>query len=106
MVALLGGGRSVVLDYGLWRRSERDDYKRLTEAAGARWRLFYFDVDRDELLHRLAKRNSRHDANALTVTEAALDAANLATFGLQESMGSYASTRPSQCDTTPAPSEP
>jgi predicted kinase len=73
MVALVRAGRSVVLDYGLWRRSERDDYKRLVEGAGGRWRLLYFKVDRDELLRRLNRRNDRGDANALTVTTAALD---------------------------------
>lgn len=73
LVGLLRAGRSVVLDYGLWRRDERDDYKRLVEDAGGRWRLVYFDVGREELQRRLAERNMRRDANALAVTETALD---------------------------------
>jgi predicted kinase len=73
MVELVRAGRSVVLDYGLWRRSEREDYKRLVERAGGRWRLLYLPVDRTELLHRLTERNRRRDANALTVTNTALD---------------------------------
>jgi predicted kinase len=73
MVELVQAGRSVVLDYGLWRRSEREDYKRLVERAGGRWRLLYFPVDRDDLRRRLTERNRRQDANALTVTNTALD---------------------------------
>jgi predicted kinase len=73
MVELIQAGRSVVLDYGLWRCSERQDYKRLVERAGGRWRLLYFPVERDELLRRLSERNRRQDPNALTVTNAALD---------------------------------
>nr|WP_272918555.1 AAA family ATPase [Nocardiopsis alba] len=57
----------------MWRRAERAEWKKLVEAAGARWRLLYFPVVREELLRRLAERNRRADANALTVSEEALD---------------------------------
>jgi predicted kinase len=73
LVELIRAGHSVVLDYGLWRRSEREDYKQLVEHAGGRWRLLYFPVHRNELLRRLAARNHRADANALTVTVHMLD---------------------------------
>jgi predicted kinase len=73
LVALIQAGTSVVLDYGLWRRSERDDYKRLVEHADGHWRLLYFPVDRPELLRRLTERNHRDDADALTVTARMLD---------------------------------
>ncbi|GAA2852434.1 hypothetical protein Acy02nite_51900 [Actinoplanes cyaneus] len=73
MVELIQTGYSVVLDYGLWRRDEREDYKRLVDHAGGRWRLLYFRVDRDELLRRLTERNHRGDANALAVTAHMLD---------------------------------
>jgi len=73
MVELIRAGNNVVLDYGLWRRDEREDYKHLVEHAGGRWRLLFFLVDRDELLRRLAERNHRNDANALTVTARMFD---------------------------------
>jgi predicted kinase len=73
IVELIQAGHSLVLDYGLWRRSEREDYKQLVERAGGRWQLLYFPVTRDELLRRLTERNRRQDPNALTVTTAALD---------------------------------
>jgi predicted kinase len=66
-------GRSVVLDYGLWLRAERDAYKALVEEACGDWRLIYLKVDKGELLRRLTERNRRSDANALTVTPSMLD---------------------------------
>ncbi|MBB5967983.1 putative kinase [Planomonospora venezuelensis] len=61
------------MDHGLWRRREREEWKRLVEQAGGRWRLLYFAVPRRELLRRLAERNRRDDANALTVSPQALE---------------------------------
>ncbi|MFI0741191.1 AAA family ATPase [Streptomyces sp. NPDC021100] len=69
----LAAGHDVVLDHGLWLRADRDAWKKLVEAAGGRWRLVYLPVEKDELLLRLAARNERKDANALTVTASALD---------------------------------
>ncbi|MEV4506636.1 AAA family ATPase [Streptomyces klenkii] len=66
-------GDEVVLDHVLWFQTDRDARKKLVEAAGGRWRLVYLPVDRDKLLRRLADRNRREDANALTVTASALD---------------------------------
>ena len=73
LVELVESGRDVVLDYGLWRRSDRDAYKRLVEAHGGRWRLLYLKVDQEVLARRLAERNRREDANALAVTPSALE---------------------------------
>jgi predicted kinase len=73
LVELVESGRDVVLDYGLWRRSDRDAYKRLVEAHGGRWRLLYLKVDPEVLRQRLADRNRRGDANALMVTPSALE---------------------------------
>lgn len=70
---LVAEGRNIVLDRGLWTRAHREAAKKLVEDAGGRWRLVYFRVDRAELLRRLAERNRRADANALLVTESALD---------------------------------
>jgi predicted kinase len=71
---LVEAGRDVVLDDGLWQRSDRDADKRLVEAHGGRWRLLYFKADRQVLVQRLAERNRRDDANGLAVTPSALEA--------------------------------
>ncbi|MFJ9893600.1 ATP-binding protein [Streptomyces sp. NPDC091280] len=73
LVALVAAGRDVVLDHGLWLRSDREEWKKLVIAAGGRPRVLYFPVPRGELLRRLKERNEREDANALMVTESALD---------------------------------
>jgi predicted kinase len=49
LVQLIGSGHDVALDHGLWRRSDRDTYKRPIEAHGGAWRLLYFKADRDLL---------------------------------------------------------
>ncbi|GAA3225140.1 hypothetical protein GCM10020216_039330 [Nonomuraea helvata] len=73
LVELVEAGRDVVVDHGLWLRRDREEWKKLVEQAGGRWRLVYFDVPRRELLRRLAERNLREDADALTVTPEALN---------------------------------
>ncbi|KPI06156.1 hypothetical protein OK006_6585 [Actinobacteria bacterium OK006] len=73
LTGLVAAGRDVVLDHGLWLRSAREEWKKLVESAGGQWRLLYFPVERAELLRRLDERNARGDANALAVTESALD---------------------------------
>ncbi|MFT9669260.1 AAA family ATPase [Streptomyces rhizosphaericola] len=66
-------GNDVVLDHGLWRRAERDAWWQAAREAGGLPVVVYLPADRDELLRRLAERNEREDANALTVTPEALD---------------------------------
>ncbi len=66
-------GNDVVLDHGLWRRAERDAWRQAAREAGGLPVVVYLPADRDELLRRLAERNEREDANALTVTPEALD---------------------------------
>lgn len=66
-------GNDVVLDHGLWRRSERDVWRQAAREAGGLPVVVYLPADREELLRRLAERNQREDANALTVSPEALD---------------------------------
>ncbi|NBE51189.1 AAA family ATPase [Streptomyces boluensis] len=65
-------GQDIVLDHGLWRRAERDAWLQAARDAGGHPLVVYLPVDRDELLRRLAERNEREDANALTVSPEAL----------------------------------
>lgn len=73
LVQLLREGRDVVVDHGLWRRKDRDEWKALVEAAGGQARLLYFPVPKQELVRRLNDRNTQGHANALLVTAEALD---------------------------------
>jgi predicted kinase len=61
---LVRAGRDVVVDNSFWCRATRDEYKRLVEDAGGRWRLVYLEADPDLLRRRLGARSERFDANA------------------------------------------
>ncbi|WP_373457782.1 AAA family ATPase [Paenibacillus wynnii] len=62
--------KQVVVDSSFWSRSERNEYKRLIENAGGKWKLIYLKVHPDELRKRLKIRSQRFDANAaFTITE-------------------------------------
>jgi predicted kinase len=73
LVGLLAVGASVVMDYGFWRRANRDNYKALIEKNGGVWRLIYFKASNEVLAQRLNARNKRNDANAVNVTESMLE---------------------------------
>ena len=55
---LLRLGLSVVLDFGLWARVERDEMRSVARGLGVGVELHYLDVSRDELWRRIEARNS------------------------------------------------
>ena len=61
-------GVNVVLDYGLWARVERDEYRARAEALGARVDLRFLDVPEEELFRRLEARNRQRDPNDVPIT--------------------------------------
>ena len=66
-------GVDVVLDWGFWGRSERDEYRSRAEALGVRAKLCFLDVPRDELWRRLMARNAALPPSTYRVSEALLD---------------------------------
>lgn len=66
-------GLSVVLDYGLWARSERDDYRARAEAVGARVEMYFLDVSHAELWRRIERRNQTLGPGDVPITEAQLN---------------------------------
>ncbi|GGJ18772.1 AAA family ATPase [Deinococcus roseus] len=50
-------GVNVVLDYGVWSRAEREDFRSRAREAGASTCLIYLDVPLEELKARVAARN-------------------------------------------------
>ncbi len=55
---LLQIGQSVVLDFGLWARAERDAFRTAARDLGAGVELHYLDVAIDELWSRVDARNA------------------------------------------------
>lgn len=70
---VLSLGVNAILDYGFWGRSERDDYRARAEAHGARTKVCFLDVSREELLKRLSERNASLPEDTFKVDEAQLD---------------------------------
>ena len=62
-------GVNVVLDFGVWARSEREDFRGRASAVGARSELHFLDVPIDELLRRLEVRNKTQPAATFRITE-------------------------------------
>lgn len=58
---LLVLGVDVVLDYGLWTRAERDDYRARATALGARAEFHFLDAPLEELVRRLEARGRSAD---------------------------------------------
>jgi predicted kinase len=73
LVALIGEGRPVVLEYSFWSRDKRDRYKSIIEFHGATWELVYFRASPTVLRERLAARNGMGGANSVTVSSELLD---------------------------------
>jgi predicted kinase len=85
-------GLSVVLDFGLWARIEREEMRTAARDLGVGVELHYLDVPTDELWRRVEARNSeppwdsspirRADFNRWLRVFQAPDAAELALFDL------------------------
>jgi hypothetical protein len=66
-------GLDVVLDYGFWRRKERDEVRGLVERLGASACLYRFDCPEDEARRRIDIRNQADD-RSLYLAPATYDA--------------------------------
>jgi predicted kinase len=71
---VLSLGLSVVLDFGLWARVERDELRTVARSLGVGVELHYLDVPTDELWRRIEKRNSAPPWDREPISRADLDA--------------------------------
>ena len=67
-------GLSVVLDFGLWARIERDEMRTAARELGVGVELHYLDVPTEELWRRIEARNSEPPWASYPIGRAALDA--------------------------------
>ncbi len=63
-------GVNVILDYGFWGRSEREDYRARAARLGASSELHFLNVPEEVLLGRLATRNAQLPEGAFFIPEA------------------------------------
>jgi predicted kinase len=66
-------GLSVVLDFGLWARIERDEMRSAARGLGADVELHFLDVCPDELWRRIEARNSEPPWDSHPIRRADLD---------------------------------
>lgn len=66
-------GLSVVLDFGLWARAERDEMRSAARDLGVGVELHYLDVPIDELWQRIEARNSEPPWNSYPMHRVDLD---------------------------------
>jgi predicted kinase len=52
-------GTNVILDFGFWAREEREDFRLRAKQLGASSEVHFLDVPQEELIRRLAVRNSQ-----------------------------------------------
>jgi predicted kinase len=66
-------GLSVVLDFGLWARSERDEMRSAARGLGVDVELHYLDVPTEELWRRIEARNSKPPWDRYPISRPDLD---------------------------------
>ena len=62
-------GTNVILDFGFWAREEREDFRLRAQRLGASSEVHFLDVSKEELLRRLAVRNSQPSQGSFHISE-------------------------------------
>jgi predicted kinase len=62
-------GTNVILDFGFWAREEREDFRLRAKQLGASSEIHFLDVQEEELLRRLAVRNSQPSPECFHIPE-------------------------------------
>lgn len=66
-------GVNVVLDFGVWSREEREDFRARATALGARTELIFLDEPLDVLKARVKARNQASEEGAYLISESELE---------------------------------
>ena len=65
-------GLDVILDFGCWVRSQRDEFRSRAKELGADFRIHYADASEEELFERLKARNDMQTEGTFVIPEAKL----------------------------------
>lgn len=69
LIKLIQDKKQVVIDFSFWDSERRNQYKKLIEDSGGKWKLIYLKVSQNDLRERLKLRNKRLDANSFPISE-------------------------------------
>jgi predicted kinase len=69
---VLALGVDVILDFGFWTRSERDELRERAHSLGAGFAIHFADVDEAQLVERIRARNAALPAGTFHIPEARL----------------------------------
>ena len=69
LIKLTQDKQQVVIDFSFWDRERRNQYKKLIEDSGGKWKLIYLKVYPNDLRERLKVRNKGFDANSFPISE-------------------------------------
>ncbi len=62
-------GTNVILDFGVWAKEEREDFRARAAKLGASSEVHFLNVSKGELLKRLAARNAQLPPNTFAIPE-------------------------------------
>lgn len=62
---VLKSGSDVILDFGFWTKSKRDEFRRKARSLGENSKIHYMDVSNDIIWERLSVRNTLAGKNAI-----------------------------------------
>ena len=65
--SVLGHEVDVILDFGFWKRIERDEYRERARTVGAEVKIHFLDVSEEVLMRRLDIRNGIADATVARI---------------------------------------
>jgi predicted kinase len=60
-------GISVVLDWGFWKRSERDDFREKSGSIGSSCKVIYLELSKEDCLKRTIERNKELDSLSVKI---------------------------------------
>jgi predicted kinase len=66
-------GDNVILDFGFWAKSEREDFRERAKALGVDFKIHYQEVSRNELLSRLEERNRIAPTGAFIIPQSYME---------------------------------
>jgi predicted kinase len=70
---VLSLGVDVILDFGCWGRSERDDFRSRARSLGVGFKIHFTSAPEDVLLERLAERNAQLPHGVFQIPETSLE---------------------------------